>query len=167
MLRRTKLDPPLISTLVERWRPETHTFYLLYNECIITLKDVSLQLNLPIDGDVIMGSIVSVNWSATCEQLLGKMSNRFRGSRIEMRWLEDNFQTIDAAASHIEKEQFVHTFILRLISDLLMPDKSHNMNLARESVIDRVCNGRDARIRSSDVIVRVYTAYSITTLGAR
>ncbi|KAK5818756.1 hypothetical protein PVK06_023701 [Gossypium arboreum] len=52
-----KLDPSLISTLIERWRHETHTFHLPYSECTITLEDVSLQLNLPVDGDVVSGPI--------------------------------------------------------------------------------------------------------------
>ncbi|KAK5785435.1 hypothetical protein PVK06_040021 [Gossypium arboreum] len=37
-----KLDSTLISTLVERWRPETHTFHFPYNGCTITLEDVQL-----------------------------------------------------------------------------------------------------------------------------
>ncbi|KAH1039656.1 hypothetical protein J1N35_041399, partial [Gossypium stocksii] len=48
-----------------------------------------------------MGPIVSANWSATYEQLLGKVLNKFRGSQIEMRWLEDNFQTIEASRSTV------------------------------------------------------------------
>ncbi|KAH1063876.1 hypothetical protein J1N35_028863, partial [Gossypium stocksii] len=42
MLGGCKLDPTLISALVESWRPETHTFHLPCGECIITLKDVAL-----------------------------------------------------------------------------------------------------------------------------
>ncbi|MBA0688531.1 hypothetical protein Goari_006308, partial [Gossypium aridum] len=45
--RGCKLDPKLISTFVERWRHETHTFYLPCRECTITLEDVQLQLGLP------------------------------------------------------------------------------------------------------------------------
>ncbi|MBA0802982.1 hypothetical protein Gohar_013234 [Gossypium harknessii] len=104
-----------------------HTFHLLYDECIITLEDVSLQLRLLVDGEVIMGIVISVNCSATCEQLLENVSNKFRGSRKEIRWLEDNFQTIEISASGVEKEQFAHTLILRLIEGLLMIDKSHNL----------------------------------------
>ncbi|MBA0842017.1 hypothetical protein Goarm_001867, partial [Gossypium armourianum] len=44
-----------------------------------------------------------------------------------MRWLEDNFQTIEASMSDVEKKQFARAFILRLIRGLLMPDKSHNL----------------------------------------
>ncbi|KAH1091769.1 hypothetical protein J1N35_019026 [Gossypium stocksii] len=84
MLRGTKLDLPLIS-LVERWRLDTHTFHLPYDECTITLEDFSLQLSLPINGEVIMGPVLSVDWSTTCEQLLGKVSKKFRGSQIKMR----------------------------------------------------------------------------------
>ncbi|MBA0754519.1 hypothetical protein Gogos_020497 [Gossypium gossypioides] len=46
-----------------------------------------------------MGSVARADWSETCEQLLGNVSNKFRGSWIEMGWLEDNFKTIEASAS--------------------------------------------------------------------
>ncbi|MFQ6630027.1 hypothetical protein Gotur_007512 [Gossypium turneri] len=45
--RERKSDLKLISVLIERWRPETHTFYLPSGECTITLEDVQLQLGLP------------------------------------------------------------------------------------------------------------------------
>ncbi|MFQ6647917.1 hypothetical protein Gotur_021067 [Gossypium turneri] len=45
----------LISALVERWRPETHTFHFSCGECTVTLEDVALQLGLPIDGSPVMG----------------------------------------------------------------------------------------------------------------
>ncbi|MBA0859624.1 hypothetical protein Goshw_008908, partial [Gossypium schwendimanii] len=45
--RQCKLDPKIISALVERWRPKTHTFHLSYGDCTITLEDVHLQLGYP------------------------------------------------------------------------------------------------------------------------
>ncbi|KAL4330312.1 hypothetical protein AHAS_Ahas13G0387500 [Arachis hypogaea] len=32
-----KFDEPLISTFVERWRPETRTFHMPFRECMVTL----------------------------------------------------------------------------------------------------------------------------------
>jgi hypothetical protein len=44
------LDPSLLSSLVDRWRAETHTFHLSYGELTSTLKDVSIITCLPFKG---------------------------------------------------------------------------------------------------------------------
>ncbi|MFQ6625722.1 hypothetical protein Gotur_005188 [Gossypium turneri] len=62
--RGCKLDPKLISALIERWRPEMHTFHLPCGGCTITLKDVNLQLRLPVDGYPVIGSVQSDDWGA-------------------------------------------------------------------------------------------------------
>ncbi|QHO48545.1 uncharacterized protein DS421_1g06340 [Arachis hypogaea] len=49
LIKRFEYDNSLISTLVERFHPETHTFHLPWSECTITLEDVAMQLGLPID----------------------------------------------------------------------------------------------------------------------
>ncbi|KAL8120185.1 hypothetical protein AgCh_017361 [Apium graveolens] len=49
-------DWSLVTTLVERWRPETLTFHLPTGECTITLQDVSVILGLRVDGGVVSGS---------------------------------------------------------------------------------------------------------------
>ncbi|RYQ84854.1 hypothetical protein Ahy_B10g104351 [Arachis hypogaea] len=44
----------LLSALVERWRPETHTFHLPVGEVTVMLEDVSYILGLPINGEAFL-----------------------------------------------------------------------------------------------------------------
>ncbi|QHO19333.1 uncharacterized protein DS421_11g327960 [Arachis hypogaea] len=44
-------DNSLITPIVERWRPETHTFYLPSGECTITLQNVAYHLELRTYGE--------------------------------------------------------------------------------------------------------------------
>ncbi|MBA0876395.1 hypothetical protein Goshw_000824 [Gossypium schwendimanii] len=74
-----KVDPKLISALIERWRPETHTFYLPCGKCTITLEYVSLQLGLPVDGYPVTWSAQSIDWGAVCYELLGTVPEKIEG----------------------------------------------------------------------------------------
>ena len=65
-----EVDHALITTLVERWRPETHTFHLPHGEMAITLQDIEVMLGVPIDGLPVTRS-VKLDWFALCCDLLG------------------------------------------------------------------------------------------------
>jgi hypothetical protein len=49
-------DDALVSALVERWRPETHTFHLPVGEITVSLQDVSCLWGLPITGAAVTGT---------------------------------------------------------------------------------------------------------------
>ncbi|KAK9989366.1 hypothetical protein SO802_029605 [Lithocarpus litseifolius] len=68
-----EIDHCLISALVKRWQPETHTFHLPHGEMSITLEDVEVILGLLIDGEVLVGptAVVDGDWRQLCVELLG------------------------------------------------------------------------------------------------
>ncbi|MFQ6634660.1 hypothetical protein Gotur_011183 [Gossypium turneri] len=124
MGRRRKLDPTLVSMLVERWRPETYKFHLPYGKCIIRLEDVQLQLRLSVGGLVVTRLVVTTDWRDVCKQLLGRVLDTIFRGQIDMNWLKRNFVGFNAKSSEVEKEQLTQAYILRITGDLLMLDKS-------------------------------------------
>lgn len=48
-----RVDQALVTALVERWRQETHTFHLPLGEATVTLLDVAMLTQLPIEGHVV------------------------------------------------------------------------------------------------------------------
>ena len=64
------IDWPLITCLVERWQPKTHTFYVPIRVMMITLQDVAIILGLRIDEPAVTKTCV-IDVAELCGELLG------------------------------------------------------------------------------------------------
>ncbi|XP_019433550.1 PREDICTED: serine/threonine-protein phosphatase 7 long form homolog [Lupinus angustifolius] len=120
-----EINNHLITTLVERWRPETHTFHLPVGECTVTIEYVAYQLGLPINGAHVT-SITSGNWEMICHNLLGAIptDKQIMGQRIQMSWLDSAFVVLPQDVDDVVIEQQARAFILRMIGVFLMLDTS-------------------------------------------
>ncbi|XP_017620793.1 protein MAINTENANCE OF MERISTEMS-like [Gossypium arboreum] len=113
--RGCKLDSKLIIPLIERWRPETHAFHLPCRECTITLEDVQLQLESPVDGVALTESVQSADWRAICYHLLGAIPDNIYGGRIEMGWLQDTFPEPGNDSTELKRIRYARAYILEMI----------------------------------------------------
>ena len=80
------IDWPLITCLVERWRPKTHTFHVLVEEMMnIMLQDIVIILGLCIDGPEVIRTCV-FDVAESCRELLGYTppTDALRGSAISI-----------------------------------------------------------------------------------
>ena len=59
---RFQFDMSLLAALLDRWRPETHTFPLPVSEMTPTLQDVAMLLGLPCAGRAVGAEDVPFSW---------------------------------------------------------------------------------------------------------
>ena len=118
------IDWPLIKCLVERWRPETHTFHVLVREMTITLQDVVIILGLCIDGHAVTRTCL-LNVVELCGELLGVTppADALRGSAISIRWLCQQLSTLGPDADEVDLERSARGFILVLMGSFFFVDK--------------------------------------------
>jgi hypothetical protein len=64
-------DNAALTALVDRWRPETHTFHLPCGELTVTLQDVAMILGLPVDGQPVCGNVQPIGWRDMVELIVG------------------------------------------------------------------------------------------------
>ena len=116
-----EVDHALITTLVKRWRLETHTFHLPHGEMGITFQDIEVMLGIPVDGLPVTGRTY-YTWNEVCQDLLGHepppvISNLNRstlaGARIKYKWIDAQFAAPLAADAGDEVvQQHAHYHLL-------------------------------------------------------
>ncbi|KAL8100342.1 serine/threonine-protein phosphatase 7 long form homolog isoform X2 [Apium graveolens] len=127
-----QIDWSLITALIERWRPETHTFHLPIGECTITLQDVSVLLGLRIDGDAVIGvTAVDDGWANVIQHIFGAnpvspipVASGLVGGRLKFSWLNSVFHSLPDDASDGQLRQYTQSYLLQLIGGILFTDHS-------------------------------------------
>ncbi|XP_025635554.1 protein MAIN-LIKE 1-like [Arachis hypogaea] len=131
-----RLDVPLVSAFVERWRPEMHTFHMPFGECTITLQDVAYQLGLPVDGRYISGCLIDFHvyieggkpaWQ-WFQELLGVLppANQIQKFAVNCTWFQETFGEYPEGADEETVRHFARAYIMMLSDTQLFADKSGN-----------------------------------------
>ncbi|KAL0453382.1 UNVERIFIED_CONTAM: Serine/threonine-protein phosphatase 7 long form [Sesamum latifolium] len=128
-----EIDQHLITALVERWRPETHTFYFSIGEATVTLQDIAIIWALPLEGNLITGvdtKRITQQWKNYCHQLLGFQPDEraIKNSRIKStvlhEWLLGN--TCDSDSPFEEVLQEARVCALCILGGILCADPTDN-----------------------------------------
>ncbi|XP_043810444.1 serine/threonine-protein phosphatase 7 long form homolog [Manihot esculenta] len=124
------LDWHLIMALVERWRPETHTFIFPEGEMTINLQDVGLITGLPVNGAAVTGRSRH-HWPSVCEALLGVFppNNAIRGCYLKISWLAEEFSQLPDDADEEVVHRFARTYIMRVIGSIFGDTSASWVNL--------------------------------------
>jgi len=119
-----RLDRPLLTALIERWRPETSTFHLQEGEMTLTLQDAVVLLGIRIDGPPVT-STDERDW-VECDRLLGVVPppTAIHGGQVKLIWLREQFTV--PPITDMEAQQHAHAYILHMIGTQLFPDYSKN-----------------------------------------
>ncbi|KAM0884234.1 hypothetical protein ACQ4PT_031097 [Festuca glaucescens] len=123
------LNAAAITTLVDRWRPETHTFHLRTSEMTPTLQDVSMILGLPINGDPLCMSTDSDGWRQQMEALIGMAPKEPEDKAkdkvpvgVTYKWIVENFAHYPIEANEDTVKKYTRVYVWYVISRTLFAD---------------------------------------------
>jgi hypothetical protein len=114
--------------MIDRWRPETHSFHLPCGEMTITLEDEAMILGLPIRGFAVTGNVVSDGWEARVAAFLGRpLPNLEPGKKrctsgVSLRWLRSQFGQCPEDADAETINYHCHAWVLHMFGTVLFPD---------------------------------------------
>ena len=115
-------NPSAISALVDRWRPETHSFHL---------QDVSMILALPIRGKPVCFSTESDGWRKKMFSLIGACPPEKEESSTDrvsagatFVWIRKNFAKCPEGADEVVIQNHARAYVWYVITRTLFADSS-------------------------------------------
>ncbi|CAN1243630.1 Protein MAIN-LIKE 2, partial [Linum perenne] len=119
----------LVTTLIERWRPETNTFHLIQGEATITLEDVEVLTGLPTDGVPVTVAVDRRPPSVICEELLGAQppAESITGQSVKISWVKGMFDRLPAGAPADVVIRYARAYTWVLLGAILLADRTGDL----------------------------------------
>lgn len=117
------MNPSALTALVDRWRPETHTFHLRAGEMAPTLQDVSMILGLPIQGEPLCMNTASDGWRQQMEALIGRAPpppadpKERAPAGASFSWIRTNFGQCPEGANEDTRRTYTRVYLLCMFLD--------------------------------------------------
>jgi hypothetical protein len=117
-----------ITTMVVRWRQETHSFHLLCGEMTMTLEDEAMILGLPIRGRPVIGHVDSASW---CERVTAFIDRELpvrvlgmkgREAGVPVTWLREEFCECPSDAGDAAVTMYARAWVWHMFAIVLFPD---------------------------------------------
>ncbi|CAN1794337.1 Protein MAIN-LIKE 2 [Linum perenne] len=121
----------LVTTLIERWRPETNTFHLIKGEATITLEDVEVLTGLPTDGVPVTVAVDRRPPSVICEELLGVQppAGSCTGQSVKISWVKGMFDRLPAGAPADVVLRYARANTWVLLGAIVLADRTGDLIL--------------------------------------
>ncbi|XP_019254475.1 PREDICTED: serine/threonine-protein phosphatase 7 long form homolog [Nicotiana attenuata] len=137
---RLQLDWSLITALIERWRPEMHTFHLPIGEATIMLQDIEVLYGLPGDGLAIalpqyMRSMLRDQYLDLLQQFTGfrpqAETAALGASRMALTAIRQHLEILHPDITGETDDLHIHRYtrlvLLLLFGGVLFPNTSGNL----------------------------------------
>jgi hypothetical protein len=127
------MNPAAITTLVDWWRPETHSFHLRTSEMTVTLEDMAMILALPIEGSPLCIDTAYDDGRGKMIDLIGKcLGDTLNKDGVKLRvaagatfkWISDNFNTCPEDADEDVVKIYARVYVWYGITWTLFNDAS-------------------------------------------
>ena len=125
-LGRVQLDHSLLTVLVERWRPETHTFHLHHGEMTVTLMDVAIISGLRVDGRIVC-TYLGRDWRHECFATFGVIPTDLENQGyVKLKWLRETFFHVPEHATEFQIVATACVWILYHLGCSVLANKTGN-----------------------------------------
>ncbi|KAE8796684.1 mutator protein [Hordeum vulgare] len=128
------LNAATVTALIDRWRPETHSFHLRTREMTFTLQDVSMITALPIEGKPLCMSTDSEGWRQQMEALIDmsplqpEVEDGGKKDRVPagapFTWIAANFAHCPEEANDEVIQRYARMYMWYVISRNIFADGS-------------------------------------------
>ncbi|XP_037488332.1 serine/threonine-protein phosphatase 7 long form homolog [Triticum dicoccoides] len=126
-----------LTALVDRWRPETHSFHLPCGELTMTLQDMAMISGLPINGQAVTGRVSVGNWRERTADLIGvqpedPQEGKADTAKVRHSWLKlvrGNTNPCPQDANDVVVQQYARAYLWYVLTKVVFSDATGNSAL--------------------------------------